>query len=74
MRHFLPADLNLAARTIHNTHGNYNFSVSSCKKVFAAQWNPGIQQVNFKEILCSHDISADATIATHNRTLHNNPE
>ena len=27
---FLPADLSSAARTIHNTHGSYNFSVSSC--------------------------------------------
>ena len=55
-------DLNLTARTIHNTHmhvwqlTSYTFSISSCKcsrsillHNRALRW---IQQVNFREILC----------------------
>ena len=61
----LPADLSVAARTIHNTHGGYNFSVRSCNKCLLLS---GALESNYL-ILDKYCAQATFTIATHNRTF-----
>ena len=74
MHLFLPADMSLAARTNHNTHGSYNFSVSSCK--YKCLLLSGALRSNklIQEKYCALPHFANVTIATHNQTLHSSPE
>ena len=61
----LPADLSVAARTIHNTHGGYNFSVRSCNKCLLLSGALGSNYL----ILDKYCAQATFTIATYNRTF-----
>ena len=54
--------MSLAARTIHNTHNSYNFSVSSCNykqnEVFCCvmeHWYPASQPIHSSQLMQYHN-------------------
>ena len=66
---FLPADLSLAARTVHNAD-SYNFSVSSCKQLFIVVGALGSNKLILflRNMLVLN--STNIIIAAHKQTLY----